>query len=183
MTKSKQQLISTTKSMAANKKTGTGCHSLQKKKRKAVAIHLFLIYFVVLFYFLFFSEKMGRTFSERTYHYNLVPFREIKRFLTYYKVLGVETVMLNIAGNIAAFIPFGIFLPIFSKRCRYFWYTAFYSLELSLFVELLQLITKVGSFDVDDLLLNTIGGMFGYLIYQLFMMFWTKRMKEEEKTD
>lgn len=171
--------------MAANKKTGTGCHSLQKKKRKAVAIHLFLIYFVVLFYFLFFSEKMGRTFSERTYHYNLVPFREIKRFITYYRVLGVETVLLNIAGNVAAFIPFGIFLPIFSKRCRYFWFTAFYSLELSLFVELLQLITKVGSFDVDDLILNTIGGMLGYLVYCFFILVWNKkaRIEKEEKTD
>lgn len=169
--------------MAANKKTGTGCHSLQKKKRKAVAIHLFLIYFVVLFYFLFFSEKMGRTFSERTYHYNLVPFREIKRFITYYRVLGVETVLLNIAGNIAAFIPFGVFLPIFSKRCRYFWNTALYSLELSLLVELLQLITRVGSFDVDDLILNTVGGMLGYFIYWLFMHFWTKRVQGENCED
>ena len=33
-------------------------------------------------------------------------------------------------------------------------------------MELLQLITKVGSFDVDDLLLNTLGGMIGFLIYQ-----------------
>ena len=166
--------------MAADKKTGTGCHSLQKKKRKAVAIHLFWIYFVVLFYFLFFSESMGRTYSERTYHYNLVPFREIKRFLFYYKVLGVQAVMLNIAGNIAAFIPFGIFLPFFSKRCRHFLYTSFYSLELSLLVELLQLITKVGSFDVDDLLLNTIGGMLGYLIYHLFIKFWTKAVQNKK---
>lgn len=169
--------------MAANKKDGTGCHSTQKKRRRAVAILLFLFYFVVLFYFLFFSESMGRTFSERTYHYNLVPFREIKRFVTYYKVLGIDAVLLNIAGNIAAFVPFGIFLPIFSKRCRHFWYTALYSLELSLFVELLQLLTKVGSFDVDDLLLNTIGGMTGYVIYRLFIYCWVKRVQAERNEE
>ena len=41
-----------------------------------------------------------------------------------------------------------------------------YSFELSLLVELLQLVFKVGSFDVDDLFLNTIGGLLGYLVYK-----------------
>ena len=41
--------------------------------------------------------------------------------------------------------------------------TVLYSFELSLLVELLQLVFKVGSFDVDDLLLNTIGGLLGYI--------------------
>jgi hypothetical protein len=40
-----------------------------------------------------------------------------------------------------------------------------YSFELSLVVELLQLVTKVGSFDVDDLMLNTLGGLFGFFVY------------------
>jgi glycopeptide antibiotics resistance protein len=34
-------------------------------------------------------------------------------------------------------------------------------------VEVTQLVTRVGSFDVDDLLLNTIGGILGYLIYKI----------------
>lgn len=128
---------------------------------------LFVLYFAVLFYFLFFSEEMGRTYSERAYHYNLVPFKEIGRFLRYHRTLGTGTVLLNIVGNVAAFVPFGIFLPVFSERCRKVWFTVFYSFELSLLVELLQLVTKVGSFDVDDLILNTIGGLAGFLIYLL----------------
>jgi len=47
------------------------------------------------------------------------------------------------------------------------WYTVLYSFELSLVVEILQLVFKVGSLDVDDLILNTIGGLFGFLIYDL----------------
>jgi len=39
----------------------------------------------------------------------------------------------------------------------------FFSFEFSLLVETIQLVSKVGSFDVDDLLLNTIGGAIGYL--------------------
>ena len=41
--------------------------------------------------------------------------------------------------------------------------TVLYSFELSLLVELLQLVFKVGSFDVDDMFLNTLGGIAGYL--------------------
>ena len=65
-------------------------------------------------------------------------------------------------------MPFGFFLPVFSRRCHIFLNTVFYSFELSLFVELIQLVTKVGSFDVDDLILNTLGGALGFLVYQVF---------------
>lgn len=138
---------------------------VNKKKRRVVAAILFVLYFAVLFYFLFFSEEMGRTYSERTYHYNLVPLKEISRFLKYRKTLGIGTVLLNIVGNVVAFVPFGIFLPIFSVRCRKIWFTVYYSFELSLLVELLQLVTKVGTFDVDDLILNTLGGIVGFGLY------------------
>lgn len=145
---------------------------LNKKKRHIVAGVLFILYFIVLFYFLFFSEEMGRTYSERAYHYNLVPLKEIGRFLKYWKVLGMKAVLLNIVGNVLAFVPFGVFLPIFSARSRKLWRTTYYSFELSLLVEVLQLIFRVGSFDVDDLLLNTLGGMLGFFVYTFAMRVW-----------
>ena len=146
-----------------------------KRGHRLAAGFLFLIYFVVLFYFLFFSEEMGRTYSERAYHYNLVPLKEIARFVKYWRVLGMKAVLLNILGNVAAFLPFWFFLPVFSGRCKKFWRTAFYSFELSLLVELLQLVFRVGSFDVDDLLLNTLGGMAGYGLYRLFVRYYHQR--------
>ena len=151
-----------------------------RKKSRTVAGILFLIYFFVLFYFLFFSEEMGRTYSERVYHYHLVPFKEIGRFIRYRNVLGRKAVVLNLVGNVVAFMPFGAFLPIFSVRCRRILCTVWYSFELSLVVELLQLIFKVGSFDVDDLLLNTVGGMLGFLVYFLAVRAW--RGKHGNKT-
>ena len=160
-------MTSTTNSMAANKKKSTGI--------RAFAVVLFIVYFAVLFYFLFFSEKMGRTYSERVYHYNLVPFYEIKRFIQYYEVLGMQAVLLNLAGNVAAFVPFGFFLPVFVGRCRKFLNTVFYSFELSLLVELIQLVTKVGSFDVDDIILNTIGGAIGYIVYKVVRGWWYRK--------
>ena len=181
MMRSSRQLIIITSSMDANKKRGTGCQLFRNERHRLLWTVLFIGYFCVLFYFLFFSESMGRTYSERTYHYNLIPFYEIMRFIRYRKVLGMEAVLLNLLGNVLAFLPFGSFLPMFSKRCRKFWYTAFYSLELSLLVELIQLVTKVGSFDVDDIVLNTLGGMLGYFVYRAAVFFQKKRDAKKEK--
>ena len=50
----------------------------------------------------------------------------------------------------------------------------------SLLAEILQLLLKVGSFDVDDLFLNTIGGLTGYLVYKAVICF---RRKKREKNN
>ncbi|MGN0348325.1 MAG: VanZ family protein [Roseburia sp.] len=152
---------------------------MSKRKRRLVAGILFVGYFLVLFYLLFFSEKMGRTPGMHAYRYNLTPFQEIKRFLRYQDTLGTGAVLLNIVGNVAAFVPFGAFIPVFSRRCRNFFVTMLYSFELSLFVELLQLIFKVGTFDVDDLMLNTLGGVIGFLISFLVSHFLEKAERKK----
>ena len=79
----------------------------------------------------------------------------------------------------AAFLPFGMFLPRLYPKCRKFFLTALFSFELSLCVELIQLVGKVGSFDVDDILLNTLGGAFGYLCYSISKKLFSKRRKDE----
>lgn len=136
-----------------------------RKGLRAIAWGVFCVYLLLLGYFLFFSETMGRTGFSRSYHYNLVPFREIGRFLKHYRTLGLSAVFLNLAGNVLVFVPFGMFLPLLAYRFRRFWYMLLLSFEFSLIIELIQLISKVGSFDVDDLLLNTIGGALGYLCF------------------
>ena len=98
------------------------------------------------------------------YHYNLVLFREIKRFWNYREEVGLFAMFTNLFGNVIIFIPFGFFMPMASKY-RSIFSAVFYSFGLSLCVETFQLITKVGSFDVDDLLLNTVGGLVGYIIF------------------
>ena len=74
---------------------------------------------------------------------------------------------LNVMGNVCVFVPFGAFLPALFAKCQKLVLVLLFSLEFSLAVELVQLVTKVGSFDVDDLLLNTIGGMLGYWVYKI----------------
>lgn len=137
------------------------------KHRRKWSIAIFILYIGILCYFLFFSEMFGRTEIQKEYRYNLTLFREIKRFWIYRKQLGTMAWVINIIGNVAAFLPYGFFLPILSKKFQNCFKVFLLSFLLSLAVELLQLIFKVGCFDVDDLLLNTIGGVIGYGIYRL----------------
>lgn len=127
---------------------------------------LFLLYIVFLIYFLFLAEWYGRTEVIEEYRYNLELFKEIRRFLTYREQLGMYTVLANLLGNIMIFVPYGFFISM-AGRSRGFFKTLFFSMALSLGVEIIQLFTRVGSFDVDDILLNTIGGVLGYILFAL----------------
>lgn len=127
----------------------------------------FIIYIVGLCYFMFFAEMFGfgRTHSTGGYQYNLELFCEIRRFWTYRKSLGFTAVFLNLFGNIAGFIPFGLLLPILFPKVKNIVLVIMSTFMLSLCFEFFQLVFKVGCFDVDDLLLNTIGGFLGYIIF------------------
>ena len=141
--------------MAASKNT---------KRKKSLYVVLFAAYLILLFYFLFFSEGLGRASTEAEYRYNLTLFREIKRFIEYRHVLGYKAVFLNVVGNVIAFMPFGFLLPPLMNYKTNWFVTTIWAFLFSLFVETIQLFFRLGSFDVDDMLLNTVGGLLGYII-------------------
>lgn len=127
---------------------------------------IFILYIFFLLYFLIFSELYGRSGVMENYHYNLTPFQEIERFWEYREQLGIWS-YINLFGNILIFVPFGFFEPLASKK-RSFWSTLVDGCLMSLVVEIFQLITKVGRFDVDDLLLNTSGVAIGYICFLIW---------------
>jgi len=136
-----------------------------KRMIRIMGALMFIIYLCVLTYLLFFAEMYGRTMVPYEYRYNLVPFQEIRRFWNNRELLGDMAVFTNLGGNVLAFIPFGAILPVLSKRCRGFFRILLLSFEFSLLVECIQLISRVGSFDVDDLILNTLGGILGFILF------------------
>ena len=142
---------------------------------------LFLAYLAMLVYFMFFAESFGRDPAQREYAYNLELFKEIKRFYQYRHQLGMTAFLLNVVGNVVAFMPCGFFLPIVSRRSKKWYNTIGLGFSLSLCIETVQLVFKVGSFDVDDLLLNTVGGVLGYLCYHVVQQVRIRR-KRHEKT-
>ena len=92
----------------------------------------------------------------------------------------MTAVVVNLLGNIAAFLPFGFFLPFLSQKNRSFAYVTLISFEFSLLIESIQLVSKVGSFDVDDMILNTLGGSLGYLCFWVARK-WKKRRNEKKE--
>ena len=142
---------------------------------RIVAILAFLAYLLLLSYLLFFSSTYGRTL-EMGYRYNLKPFAEIRRGLEHVETVGYRYVLVNIGGNIAAFMPFGFLLPLITERKMHTGKVFCYSFLLSLCAESVQLVSRTGAFDVDDLILNTMGGILGYWCY--VVMFGRRRKKE-----
>ncbi|WP_071394264.1 VanZ family protein [Bacillus tuaregi] len=91
---------------------------------------------------------------------NIIPFKTI--FINIHS-LSMWRDFSNLVGNIIVFIPFGLFLVLLSKHNRISCiHVLTLSFGLSFGFECLQLLTSLGIFDVDDLLLNTSGGLIGY---------------------
>ncbi|MDO4438866.1 MAG: VanZ family protein [Eubacteriales bacterium] len=145
---------------------------------------LFIIYLIGLTYFTFFAEALGRANvleAGQAIKFNLVPFREIKRFWIYREQLGYGAFILNIFGNVLAFIPCGFLLSVISRRCRFFALNMVIGLFISFLIECTQLLFRVGSFDVDDMILNTLGVCLGYAAYVLVQHLRAARRKKKER--
>ena len=130
---------------------------------------LFLAYMFLALYFMFFSETLDRTMVSDSYRYNLTLFKEIKRFWEMRYSYGWGVTLINLLGNVVCFMPFGFLLPTISKSrvIKNIISVTIFAMLFSIFIETAQLVTKVGAFDVDDILLNTIGGMTGYILMKL----------------
>lgn len=144
---------------------------------------MFYLYIILLCYFLFFSEHYGRNDISVNYRYNLEFLKEIKRFIRYREVVGMESFVVNIMGNVLAFAPFGYLLPLLEKKYRNFFFAFFLSMLFSVSIEVVQMLLKVGIFDVDDILLNTVGGIIGYLFYAISSGISRKMRKSEGKRE
>jgi glycopeptide antibiotics resistance protein len=91
---------------------------------------------------------------------NLVPFRS----MVHDWHTGGWPFVVNFVGNIVAFVPMGLIPPLIRKRPTTLWQVALFSLVISLFIETGQLVSGRRVPDVDDLILNTLGGALGYLL-------------------
>ncbi|MDO5403561.1 MAG: VanZ family protein [Eubacteriales bacterium] len=137
----------------------------KKSLHKFLKWCVFIIYILALVYFMFFAESLGRAIYVREYRYNLYPFKEIMRFVNNEDILGMGAVLANVLGNVVAFAPFGFCLPMVTDHRMKFIRVTILSAGLSLMIELVQLVSMVGSFDVDDIILNTAGGIAGYILF------------------
>lgn len=94
---------------------------------------------------------------------NFVPFKTVKMYIKYADKLNSFE---NLAGNIVAFVPFGILFPLLRGVKRNFLDVFANALILVLGIEIFQLFSAFGAFDVDDIILNCLGAALGYFIYK-----------------
>ncbi|GFZ30049.1 hypothetical protein CSC2_05750 [Clostridium zeae] len=84
----------------------------------------------------------------------------------------------NIILNILMFVPLGFMLPIIFRRCRKWYVTYFIGFLSTVVIEIIQLITGRGIFELDDIFNNALGCMIGYGIVMIFILF-LKYKKEQ----
>ena len=99
---------------------------------------------------------------------NLVPFKTIMTFVKEFdSMYSTSQIMLNLFGNVCAFMPMALFLPfLFKRQNKAFQFVITLTLMI-LGIEFLQLITGSGRFDIDDLILNLFGAVLVYLLFKI----------------
>ena len=146
------------------------------KRNKVVIRNLFIIYLIVLIYLLFFhsSYRQGlNTFNIDMFskeHLQMCNFIPLKTIITYFSrlyehTINTDIVIKNLLGNLLLFAPIGFFVPVlFDNKINRFYKFLLLILIITIFVEIIQFITFMGSSDIDDIILNTIGAIIIYMI-------------------
>ena len=148
-----------------------------KKCFRGLIIAASIIYALALLYLLLLRNPHTR-FSEAgfltylRYSVNLVPFKTIAEYITRIQAgtINLSTALANLFGNLVLFLPAGFLLPCLWKRLRRFGGTFLTVLCVILAVECLQLLLRIGSFDIDDFILNLAGASLGYAGFAGFAM-------------
>lgn len=130
---------------------------------------IFLVYLFLLVITVFLGRPEFR-------NVNLIPFQTIKENILVNDGIRMHLIDISVWGNVLMFIPAGIYIMLFSyshsKR------KAFYKvLACTIIIEVIQYIFAIGATDIDDVILNGLGGAIGIAIYALFL----KILKEKDK--
>jgi len=141
--------------------------------------NIFIVYIIILIYGLVIYHrnldfswvvtggltKLNHLMADTT---NLIPFATINRYLGVLdRPSGFGLFLYNILGNMVLLIPFGYIFPIVSKQAKKWWFFILVTLIFILSIEAMQYFSMSGTLDVDDVLLNFVGAMIGYLLCPL----------------
>lgn len=100
---------------------------------------------------------------------NITPFYTIDNYvnvlLHYPNAKIYNHCLINLVGNVVMFIPAGWLLPRIFQKMHNFLLFLMSSVFGILLIEIIQLLTLLGSFDIDDIILNLVGLLVGYIIH------------------
>lgn len=135
----------------------------------------FMLYLILLITLTLFDSSWGRNgFAIKDFKVyikqsvNLVPFKTIINYIKEFNSMySTRQIMFNLLGNICAFMPMALFLPLLFKKQSKFKNFIITMIIIILGIESLQLITTSGRFDIDDLILNLFGAAIMYLLLNI----------------
>lgn len=135
-------------------------------KKKIIIISVTL-YSVLILRLIVFKYPPGMTFSIA--NANFIPFKTILGYLAGEPTWKIA--IRNLLGNIILFVPVGflfavIFKELSGKRIL------FAGIVIGVIFEVLQIVFKSGIFDIDDIILNSLGVIIGYLIFITLVKFY-----------
>ncbi|MGT2462533.1 VanZ family protein [Sinomonas atrocyanea] len=122
---------------------------------------VFALYAAFLLRLLLFSRVPG---SERSV--NLIPFASIAEYMSSHSSRAGGVSFANVVGNILIFVPLGVFLSWLRHRAAA-WLTMLMIASVSVAAEVIQGVFAVGASDIDDVILNCVGGLLGILAFRL----------------
>ncbi|AJS61458.1 VanZ family protein [Paenibacillus sp. IHBB 10380] len=135
---------------------------MEVKLRKTLFVGTILYTFLILYFLFFAFNRIEHQTSEYGYTFMLIPEGVPLRFPNLY---DLSFSWIYSFGNIAAFIPFGILIPLL-YRTRFVKFISVFVLVI-LVLETLQALTYLGSFDVADVMSNTLGATIGFCAYKV----------------
>ena len=146
----------------------------QERIKTVILYGVFICYILFLIKLLFLSRislLLELLNSQRTLDrsINLIPFYSIKEYIFSSSATIKKFAFANVVGNIVIFIPLGTYLSLFKKDKRVITNLLFIFI-VSLFVEIIQGLLGIGASDIDDIILNCLGGLVGILGYK-FLLF------------
>ncbi len=121
-----------------------------------------LVYVTVFRDFSFAALDLGRGQG----HVSLHLFRSFREA---WNGFTVQT-WLNPILNTAVFVPLGVLLPLTGRQSRKWYVSLLAALGLSLLIESAQFLLGAGTFDVDDLMCNTLGAVLGWAAVTMVLL-------------
>lgn len=132
--------------------------NINKLLHNLLLYSVFGIYILILFALLFLKRTSFRSV-------NLVPFKSIANYLKG-DLIARSFAMNNILGNVLLFFPMGIYITLINGNKRIGLNTGIIAL-ISMLAEIAQYVFSVGAMDIDDVILNSVGGLAGVLTFKL----------------
>lgn len=134
---------------------------------KSILWILFVLYLMLLITIIFFKYgfSMSLVLLQETDRLVMSNFIPLKTIIHYCRTSSIDLTIREVLGNIIAFTPMGFLLPFLFNRIKGVVKISIISFIISLFFEVIQLITNLGSFDVDDMILNVLGAIIGFMVY------------------